>query len=339
MVNIIIPVFHSRETLPRALKSLENQTDRKFIVTIVVDGDGEKYEDITAATPLNTNLIYLDENYGPGFARQYAVDCTPEIFKWIMFLDSDDYLNPRAVEVLTYEAEHNNAEVVASSIIHEEAVGLSVIIPAQDSRIWVHGKIYSNKFLKENDIRFPSTDYNEDCLFNNLVFLKATKRFFVNEPLIIWKNNENSITRGTNAKDRALKNIRGYAHNVTALFQKCHEGWLKPEDTTERPDFVLTWLAGLYFQYMNSYVADSTISENEEVNAYLKEFFTYPEVTDVLSRPVQLRKLKLRSFAVEKNQIFFYHISFDEFVYKFSGIKLDKNYNYEGEYNDTNHSC
>ena len=46
MVNIIIPVFHSRETLPRALKSLENQTDRKFIVTIVVDGDGEKYEDI-----------------------------------------------------------------------------------------------------------------------------------------------------------------------------------------------------------------------------------------------------------------------------------------------------
>ena len=63
MVNIIIPVFHSRETLPRALKSLENQTDRKFIVTIVVDGDGEKYEDITAATPLNTHLFYLDKNY------------------------------------------------------------------------------------------------------------------------------------------------------------------------------------------------------------------------------------------------------------------------------------
>ena len=218
MVNIIIPVFHSRETLPRALKSLENQTDRKFIVTIVVDGDGEKYEDITDATPLNTHLIYLDKNYGPGFARQYALDRTPEMFKWIMFLDSDDYLNPRAVEVLTYEAEHNNAEVVASSIIHEEEVGLSVIIPAQDSRVWVHGKIYSNKFLKENEIQFPSTDYNEDCLFNNLVFLKATRRFLVDEPLVIWKNNKNSITRTANTKNRALKNIRGYAHNVIILF-------------------------------------------------------------------------------------------------------------------------
>ena len=224
MVNIIIPVFHSRETLPRALKSLENQTDRKFIVTIVVDGDGEKYEDITAATPLNTHLIYLDKNYGPGFARQYALDSTPEMFKWIMFLDSDDYLNPRAVEVLTYEAEHNNAEVVASSIIHEKVVGLSDIIPAEDGRIWVHGKIYSNKFLKENEIRFPSTDYNEDCLFNNLVFLKATRRFFVNEPLVIWKNNENSITRTANTKDRTLKSIRSYAHNIIILFQKCHEG-------------------------------------------------------------------------------------------------------------------
>ena len=338
MVNIIIPVFHSRETLPRALKSLENQTDRKFIVTIVVDGDGEKYEDITAATPLNTHLIYLDKNYGPGFARQYALDLTPEMFKWIMFLDSDDYLNPRAVEVLTYEAEHNNAEVVASSIIHEEVVGLSDIIPAQDSRIWVHGKIYSNKFLKENEIRFPSTDYNEDCLFNNLVFLKATRRFFVNEPLVIWKNNENSITRAANTKNRALKNIRGYAHNIIILFRKCHEGWLKPEDTIEKPDFILPWLAGLYFQYMNSYVVNSTITEDEEVNAYIKEFFSYPEVIDVLSRPVQLRKLKLHSFAVEKEQILFYHTSFDEFVYKFSGIKLDKNYNYEGEYNGTNYS-
>ena len=238
MVNIIIPVFHSRETLPRALKSLENQTDRKFIVTIVIDGDGEKYEDITAATPLNTYLIYLDKNYGPGFARQYALDLTPEMFKWIMFLDSDDYLNPRAVEVLTYEAEHNNAEVVASSIIHEEVVGLSNIIPAQNSRIWVHGKIYSNKFLKENEIRFPSTDYNEDCLFNNLVFFKATRRFFINEPLVIWKNNENSITRAASTKNRALKNIRSYAYNIIILFRKCHEGWLKPEDTIEKPDFI-----------------------------------------------------------------------------------------------------
>lgn len=338
MVNIIIPVFHSRETLPRALKSLENQTDRKFIVTIVVDGDGEKYEDITAATPLNTHLIYLDKNYGPGFARQYALDLTPEMFKWIMFLDSDDYLNPRAVEVLTYEAEHNNAEVVASSIIHEEVVGLSNIIPAEDSRIWVHGKIYSNKFLKENEIRFPSTDYNEDCLFNNLVFFKATRRFFVNEPLVIWKNNENSITRAAGTKNRALKNIRSYVHNIIILFRKCHEGWLKPEDTIKKPDFILSWLAGLYFQYMNSYVANSTITEDEEVNAYIKEFFSYPEVIDILSRPVQLRKLKLHSFAVEKEQILFYHMSFDEFVYKFSGIKLDKNYNYEGEYNGTNYS-
>lgn len=336
MVNIIIPVFHSRETLPRALKSLENQTDRKFIVTIVVDGDEEKYEDITAATPLNTHLIYLDKNYGPGFARQYALDLTPEMFKWIMFLDSDDYLNPRAVEVLTYEAEHNNAEVVASSIIHEEVVGLSNIIPAQDSRIWVHGKIYSNKFLKENEIRFPSTDYNEDCLFNNLVFFKATRRFFINEPLVIWKNNENSITRAADTKNRALKNIRGYVHNIIILFRKCHEGWLKPEDTIEKPDFILQWLEGLYFQYMNSYVVNSIITEDEEVNAYIKEFFSYPEVIDILSRPVQLRKLKLHSFAVEKEQILFYHMSFDEFVYKFSGIKLDKNYNYEGEKYGTN---
>ena len=46
MVNIIIPTYKARDTLPKALDSLVAQTKTMFIVTIVQDCDGEDYSDI-----------------------------------------------------------------------------------------------------------------------------------------------------------------------------------------------------------------------------------------------------------------------------------------------------
>ena len=46
MVEIGIPVWHSRETLPDALDSLVAQTKKMFIVCLSIDGDGEDYSDL-----------------------------------------------------------------------------------------------------------------------------------------------------------------------------------------------------------------------------------------------------------------------------------------------------
>ena len=65
MVNLIIPVFHSKETLPDALNSLVAQTKHMFITTIVADGDGEDYSEIVkeyTRRGLKIKLITLEEN-------------------------------------------------------------------------------------------------------------------------------------------------------------------------------------------------------------------------------------------------------------------------------------
>ena len=46
MVNLIIPTYKARDTLPAALDSLVAQTKKMFIVTIVQDADNEDYTDI-----------------------------------------------------------------------------------------------------------------------------------------------------------------------------------------------------------------------------------------------------------------------------------------------------
>ena len=46
MVNLIIPTYKARDTLPAALDSLVAQTKKLFIITIVQDADDEDYTDI-----------------------------------------------------------------------------------------------------------------------------------------------------------------------------------------------------------------------------------------------------------------------------------------------------
>lgn len=329
MLNIIIPVYHSRDTLPRALQSLENQTDRKFLVTVVADGDGEDYSDIIAASSLRISFFALGQNAGPGAARQFGVDKTPLSIRWVMFLDADDYLQPRAVEILTYEAEHCNADLVASSIIHEEKVGVSTIIPAKKAQIWVHGKIYSHDFLVTNGIKFPKTYFNEDCLFNNICFLNTEKAFFVEEPLVIWKNHEGSLTRSKDICAMLTKSIQGYAYNTTYLFDLIREEGLKINSTLKNPDFVLKWIVALYQQWMDYYTVCGRSLENVETE--LKKFFAYPEVQSVLKRPRIMQKAEPATFYCYDDKLYFYRLSFDEFIYRFSGIRLDENYDYRRE--------
>ena len=101
IVEIGIPVYKAKETLPDALDSLVAQTYKRFIVTLSIDGDGEDYSDIIntyKARGLKIRAITSAVNHGAGGARQLILDAT--ICDYIMFLDADDILMPRAVEVL-----------------------------------------------------------------------------------------------------------------------------------------------------------------------------------------------------------------------------------------------
>ena len=77
MLNIIIPSYKARETLPQALDSLVAQTKKLFIITIVQDADGEDYKDIIeeyTRRGLKIRLLATPVNGGPGNARQYGMD-------------------------------------------------------------------------------------------------------------------------------------------------------------------------------------------------------------------------------------------------------------------------
>lgn len=198
MTEVGIPVYHARDTLPKALDSLVAQTKEMFITCLSIDGDGEDYSDIIdtyRARGLKIRVINSDVNGGPGAARQRILDTTQ--CEYIMFLDADDMLMPRAVDILTRNIRSNKLDILRSSFIREEASKNDRYIPQNVGTItWFHGKIYRVKYLKEIGVRFiEGLRTDEDAYFNLIAWNATEARGELEEITYLWRNNKSSITR------------------------------------------------------------------------------------------------------------------------------------------------
>ena len=204
MVEVGIPVYKARDTLPAALDSLVSQTKKTFIVCLSIDGDGEDYSDIIKTYQqrgLKMRVIKSEENKGPGAARQAVLDTT--MCDYIMFLDADDMFMPRAIEVLYQNIRLKNYDILRGSFIREQSNKDDLLLSASSNVItWFHGKIYKVKYLKDNNIRFLEwlrTD--EDAYFNAVAWNSTKNKGVIEEVMYIWRDNKNSITRGPSRKE------------------------------------------------------------------------------------------------------------------------------------------
>lgn len=208
MLNVVIPIYNSLDILPNCLDSLVCQTKKMFQTTIVQDGDGLDYSEIIKEyrhRGLHINFISLKENVGPGVARQKGVDAMP-MCDYVTFLDSDDLFMPRAVEILYTEAKKAGADVIASPFIIEENGGPGIVTEIDKSITWLHGKIYSTRYLKKINLIFPD-EYrdNEDAYFNLVAWNCTPNKGKIDEVTYIWRNNSNSLTRSNTESQYFLK--------------------------------------------------------------------------------------------------------------------------------------
>ena len=206
MVEIGIPVYNAVDTLPKTLDSLVSQTVNDFCVCLSIDGDFQNqkfYENLFneyQKRGLKMRIISSAQNCGPGSARQLILDSTQ--CDYIMFLDADDMLMPRAVEVLYQQVKIEEYDIIRSSFIREDEKGDYILPQNMGVITWFHGKIYKVAFLKEKNINFlTELRTDEDAYFNLIAWNTAEKRGELEEVTYIWRYNKNSLTRGRAEKD------------------------------------------------------------------------------------------------------------------------------------------
>ena len=194
-VTIGMPVYGVEKYIHKCLLSVLNQTFNDDIEVLVVDDLGpDKSMDIVRAIQKSHpkgNLIRIitqPQNMGCWAARNRILDEARG--KYLLLVDSDDYLSEDAVEKLYNAAEEYQAEAVYGSVESVDESGNSANFSHGDMKLPfkkllgenelasyanqnLHATLYNfiwnvllrMDFIKKNNLRFHETRFADDILF------------------------------------------------------------------------------------------------------------------------------------------------------------------------------
>lgn len=283
LVDLVVPIYKSKETLMRLFASIVTQTMRKNIkLFLVQDADGEDYSKLLCmfSQMVEFEVVVLKQNSGPGTCRRIGMKHGDS--KYIMFMDADDtFQNPFAVQEL-YEAIEQNELDAVNSIFLEECENHRFVPHNGNDWIWVFGKIYRRSYLEENEIYFNDSRANEDTGFNTIVN-EHGKVGFLPDNTYIWWHKPDSITRVDGGIYR-FTGIEGWIYNMSWAIDNLIR--LKVEDVKIRKK-IADIVCCLYCWYLEFEKDKDT---RVDINKYIEwvEKFMYETYNDNVPTEEQL---------------------------------------------------
>lgn len=236
MISVITPNYNGEKWLGDHLDSIANQTLSQEEIEVVFADDGstdqsreivESYSDrIPGLRP-----IWHEHIARPGELRNLAVQRA--IGKYVLFLDSDDYIGTEALERLDRFSKEHPSDIFAfqlegidrkvpRSMLSTTAANVDLIDSGlyKTLGIW---KMVDRKFILDNDIKFdPSIRRGDDVLFFIEAMLKAKQLSVLSDyPFYMLRGREDgsSITQDEWDHSKRLSVVKKAAQLVVDMAQ------------------------------------------------------------------------------------------------------------------------
>ena len=217
LVSIIVPVYNSEQYINRCLNSLINQTYKNIEIIIIDDGSTDN-----SSILINEYIkkdkrikVFFQENSGPSVARNNGI--IKSNGDYIVFCDSDDYVEINYVEKLLENIIKLDCNILACGYIDVSEYGVSklndfyngedvltkenfinCILKGVGGTLW--GKIFKKDIIITNNIRMnPDIYMCEDMIFLLEYITYCNKCGAIEDKLYNYNRlNENSISSKTN---------------------------------------------------------------------------------------------------------------------------------------------
>ena len=220
-MSVIIPVYNVEDYLEECIDSIVNQTLKDIEIICVNDGSKDGSEDIVKKYAKDDSRIKLINKENGGLSSARNVGIREASGEYIIFLDSDDYLETYALEYLYYEAKKDGLDqLFFSAAIFYDGCKKSIkndyyirkndytnVVSGQELFAkWVENaefkpsaclQINRTAYLKENNLYFKEGIIHEDNLFTIQCMYYSKKVRYANINLYNRRVRENSIMTGT----------------------------------------------------------------------------------------------------------------------------------------------
>jgi glycosyltransferase involved in cell wall biosynthesis len=203
LVSIIIPTYNVEQYVEECIESVLAQSYSNIEIIIIDDYSTDVTPKLINAYSDRAIVLFNESNRGQGFSRNKGMDLAKG--KYILFVDSDDWIEEKTVEELVFSAEKAQSDIVryngtsfveGNNNVREESLydfGDKLkegYIYEKEELLTVNKKSFSAspclfllnaKIVKENNIQFPEGILHEDEYFTTMVFAQSKKMTFVNK--------------------------------------------------------------------------------------------------------------------------------------------------------------
>ena len=203
LISVIMPYRQKKEYVRKAIRSVLEQTYKKFELIIIFDD--EKKDDLNFIRSITKNkkkikIIINKKNIGAGAARNKGIRKAKG--KYIAFIDSDDLWKPNKLEKQIEFIESNKYKFIFSSYLIKNGNKLKISHAKK--------KINYNDLLKSCDIGLSTVMLKKSILPNNVFPKLNTKEDYVawlkickkritahgqKDIFVIWNNTKNSLSK------------------------------------------------------------------------------------------------------------------------------------------------
>lgn len=252
MASVIIPCYNATETLPRTIKSLEQQTFKDFEVILIDDGSKDNIKELVEKIISESELdikFESQENGGVSKARNHGIELAKG--KYLCFLDADDVYQRRFLErtigacetfgtdtVLTYQDRDVDKVMEDKSAVtlDPEACDINDFMEHfmyNKENIHFGGLLYKRDIVISEGIRFSDgTMYGEDLEFAWKYMTNCKNGVILMDKMYGYYNNPTSAVNTvrwekTNLVDAMLR-VEKYMKDKKCSFVKSFAGYMLP---------------------------------------------------------------------------------------------------------------
>lgn len=239
-VSVVVPIYKVEKYLRKCVDSILNQTYSNIEIILVDDGSPDncgKVADDYAQADERVKTVHK-QNGGLSDARNYGMQYVTGEF--IIFVDSDDWLESKMIEELVYNSRKYGADVVQTAfyyayddyllfdnqhypkndppIVLDNKSLMYELVVNERVKNFAWGKLYKTSIIK--DIPFEKGVLFEDVFWAHKVMHRLKKFVILNEPLCYYYQRSDSIV--STYTPRNLDIIKGLKerHSFVEKFYK-----------------------------------------------------------------------------------------------------------------------
>ncbi|QDP24380.1 glycosyltransferase family 2 protein [Bradyrhizobium cosmicum] len=229
LASIVIPAYNAADCIQRALKSIDDQSEKNLEIIVVDDCSTDETVSIVeraAQLDVRIRLITSPQNGGPSTARNLGFSAARG--EWILILDADDaYRGDRVSTLIRLATEHKLDMICDNIVYHDIRAGKDVrpaTVPFETEltpltlELFLKNSLYlppifsrsrrqltqfallkfcfRRSFVEQANLRYDK-EYrdNEDFIFYSECLIAGARAAFYNSPMYVYTQGFGEISR------------------------------------------------------------------------------------------------------------------------------------------------